>query len=288
MKLNLIIFIGLGVLTLSHADESSKFGDIRKINQTKFVSGFHLKGEVFVLNPTGKNLIAQLPEERKWKARPKSRKIESNWSLSANEINPFLLHHEWELHDDNSVTGLIQQFEQGSPRGKLIREQKVTLENFSPITWVAQTSKTYQVVVRFTPEIDSFNEAVILERIKIGGDRDSFQVTDNQGYLWADEVRFGGLFVGIKSHRGSFVISFYPFPGATEIGTAQGKTMELKGDDQLQIKIKNDTDIVPGDVTAKVYGIYLPRLKMSTPNSTRSFGQDKYESIPKEFLDAIK
>lgn len=284
----LLLFFGITASALGQSDESSQFGDFRKIDQKKFLAGFQMKGEVFILNPTGKSLVAQIPEERRWKAGTKSRKIESNWSLSANEMKPFLLHHEWELHEDNSVSGLIQQYEQGSPRGKLIREAKVSLENFAPITWIVQTSKENQVVIRFTPEMETIRDAVDLEKIKIGGDRDSFQVSDNQGYLWADGVRFGGHIIGIKSHRGAFVISLYPFQGAAEIGTAQGNSIELKVDDKLRIRIKNETDIVPGEVTAKVYGFYLPNFKMSSPNSTWSFGQGSYDKIPKEFLEAKK
>jgi hypothetical protein len=101
-------------------------------------------------------------------------------------------------------------------------------------------------------------------------------------------VRFGGVFAGLKSHRGGFVISFYPFKGASEIGVAQGKTIELKMTDKLRVTIKNETEIVPGDLKAKVYGIYLPNFKMSTNRSHWSFGQGKYEGIPEEFLEAKK
>ncbi len=144
------------------------------------------------------------------------------------------------------------------------------------------------MVIRLTPEVDAYSETENLEKIRIGGDRSSFQVTDNQGYLWGDEVRFGGTIVGLKSHRGAFIISFYPFKGATEMGAARGKILDLKMDEKLRVKIQNDTEIVPGDVKAKIYGIYIPNFKMATPNSNWSFGQDKYEGIPKEFLEAKK
>ncbi len=276
-----IVFAVLLTAMMAKADSSSEFGDISKISNASFRNRLSIKGEVFILDSSGKRLVGVLPEERIWKLGPKSEKIQSKWSVKANEIKPVILNFDAEVKNDNSISFSVKQVDSSE---KVLREKNFVLQNFAPMSWVAETSEQYQVVVRITPQIDSSREVENIEKIPIGGDRNNFQVTDNQGYLWADNVRFGGVFAGLKSHRGTFLISLYPFKGAKEIGTAFRKTILLEMNDKLTVKVTSDTDIVPGEMKTKVYGIYLPDLKMTTPLSAHSIGQSNFDHVPKEFV----
>jgi hypothetical protein len=285
---HLILMILFLMGTKTFAD--SVFGDFGHIDGPTFKSRLYVEGNLYVMDASGKKLLAPTSDDHEWRAGIKSKKIDDYWITKANRIRDVNVHFVIEIGDDNSLSMKITQYEskdgeiQRKERtfGKIIREESFPIENFAPVSWVAETGKDVRVVLRFTPKIEAVREGS-LEKLAIGGDRNSFMVTDNQGYLWGDHVRFGGIVVGMNSHRGSFVMSLYPFEGAKEMGTASGKTIELNATDTLKIKIQNDSDLVPGEMVAKVYGRFIPKFKSGSVNSVYSFGQMNADQIPKEF-----
>lgn len=297
MKFNQMILATLLMLPLpllADSSGASEFGESwknAKMSDESFYSRFKLTGEIFLLSASGKQLISPTTEVREWQAGLKSRTINTHWSVKADGYKAVALKILMELKPDKSIDVHLQQydsFENVRDRskpikyGKLLREEKMTLENFAPITWVAETTSASRVVLRLTPSVDNTRDAENLQQITIGGDRGTLTITDNQGYLWGDQIRMGGVFSGITSHRGSFLISYYPFKGGKEIGTAQGKEIILNLTDELQVKIRSETDLIPGEMRAKVYGKYTPGVKTSTPNSSISFGQTTIDTVQKE------
>jgi hypothetical protein len=138
------------------------------------------------------------------------------------------------------------------------------------------------VVLRLSPSVEGVDESNTLSKIPIGGHSRSFIVTDNQGYLWADNARFGGVLAGLTSHRGSFILSYYPFKGSKEMGFAKGKQITAKLTDELRVTVRGDRELIPGDMKVKVYGKYIPKVKTLRPTSRISYGQDNLEGFPKE------
>lgn len=268
----------------------SIFGDFYKIDNASFKSRLHIKGNLFVTDGTGKKLISPTTDVHDWRAGVKSKAIEGDWNTKANGIRDVAMDFSFQINDDNSLKVSIRQYESiPSPEanrlkhGKVMVEKEFVLENFEPITWVAESTDTHRVILRFTPELENYREENNLEKIPIGGDRGSFTITDNHGYLWGDNVRLGGVYSGISSHRGAVVFSFYPFKGAKESGYAIGKLIELRLSDDLVVQVKNDEALIPGEGKVKVYAKYAPNYKMSKVGSVYSFGQQEADKIPKEF-----
>ncbi len=285
-----LILFGISSRSQADANYGDSWKTASKISSDSFRSHFQVKGEIFILDGSGKKLLVPTTEIHDWHAGVKSAKLENTWSVSANGFREIVVHHVWELKDDNSILVNLKQYDhvnKADPKkpifGKLIREESISLENFAPITWVAEETADIRVVLRFTPEFEAVRDVETLDKILIGGDRGTFTVTDNMGYLWGDNVRFGGVFVGMTSHRGSFAISLYPFAGAKALGFAMGKSIDLALAEGLNVKIKSETELIPGDLRVKVYGKYIPNLKSSGPSSNSSYGQSKLSGFPKEF-----
>lgn len=274
-----------------HAADSEYSEGWKNISNESFHSRFRVKGDIFIVDSTGKKLLSPTTDTREWQLGSKGDQIENTWSVAAKGFNEIAVKHVWKLNKDNSIDVTIQQFDRADRNegdlkkytyGKLIREEHFTIDNFAPISWIAESGKNHRVILRFSPEVLAVGDTESMDRIRIGGDRRSFIVTDNQGYLWSDNVRFGGILAGLTSHRGSFIISFYPFSGAKALGAAMGKTIELNLTEDLSVKISSDTDVVPGEMRVKVYGKYLPNIKTPAPNSRISYGHRSLNDFPKE------
>lgn len=290
MKFALIfmLFTSSAFAKISSSEFGSSWKNL-KITNESFYSRFSLKGEIFLLDSSGKKLNGPISEFREWRPSAKSHKIEAHWRVMADGFKVIAMRAEWQLKDDNSIDTLIQQYDDMTEDGgkdikfgKLIREERKVLENFAPVTWVAETTSNARVILRFTPDIENYRESGVIDKLTIGGDRNSFTVMDNQGYLWGAYVRFGGILSGMTSHRGSFVISYYPFKGAKEVGTAQGKEIELTFSEDLRVRIINDADLIPGETRVKVYGKYVPHVKSPSVGSVSSFGQETLAGVDKE------
>lgn len=283
----LTLLLTSALVTPAFAD-SEFAGGFTKIKNESFRRRFTLKGEMFITDATGKKLVAPTTDLHVWQAGVKSNKIEAQWSTKAKGIREVAVLLNWELKDDNSMAVHIQQYdsmERGKKVkfGKLMREEKIEVENFAPVSYVAESADDHRVILRMTPEIEAVREDGNLSQLTIGGDRGSFTITDNQGYLWGDNIRMGGVYSGITCFRGSFVISLYPFKGAKEIGEGFRDRITLNLTDTLRVTIKSDTDVVPGEFQAKIYGKYVPGLKSESVNSTTSFGQEKIEYVDPRF-----
>lgn len=275
-----------------HADDGREFNEgFTPIKFEAFKNRLRLRGELFQLDASGQKLLAPTTEIREWAAGPKANKIENNWFMKIKGHKMIAMQHVWHLSEDKSIKYLIRQCEDfiydkdGMVKGctKVIREEERTLENFAPVTWIADQTKDARLVLRFTPQITDVRERENLDHIPIGGDRNSFEVTDNQGFLWAERVRLGGVVSGLTTHRGSLVFSFYPFAGAKAMGTANGKVINLQPTDDLHVRIRSDAEIVPGELNVKVYGRYLPKVKTRGPMSASSFGHENDKNLPADF-----
>jgi hypothetical protein len=288
MKLFLLIPMFLAIFAKADSEFESGFPEI---SSEAMLSRILVRGELFITDGTGKILRAPTTDIRQWRPGIKGKSIESEWITKGKGIRDVIVRFSFDFHDDKSIKVSLKQydsFERGSDRtknkyGKLLHEESYDLENFAPISYVAEATADHRVILRFMPDFETLRDGTSLDKITIGGDRNSFLVTDNHGYVWAEPVRFGGVISGLKSHRGSFVMSLYPFKGAKEMGFAAGKTIELNLTDKLRVSIRNEEEVVPEAMKVKVYAIFMPNLKSGTFNSHYSFGQEKVEQVPKEF-----
>jgi hypothetical protein len=129
----------------------------------------------------------------------------------------------------------------------------------SAVTWVSvQEHGNKKVVVRFTPSLEDRQVQVLDEVHLVGND---IAIVDNAGNLWADHLSFEGKFCGIKTHRGTLLLSFYPFKNAENFGIASGNRLELALGKNLEVNVISKTPFVLGTSPAKLYGKYLPERK---------------------------
>ena len=208
-------------------------GDIKALSNQNFRHRFELIGEIFILDATGKKLITKGREHRSWRIGGQSQSIESNWSTKLDGYPEVAIKHQWKISPDNTLTAKIQQYDsmsRGNKRddvkvGKLISETEKVLENFSELNWIAFQDKNYRVVVRFTPVLNDEESIQTYKDMPLSAS--DLVVTDNQGYMWTDNLTFEGKYVGIITHRGELVLSFSPFKNAKEIGFAKDNEMEV-------------------------------------------------------------
>jgi hypothetical protein len=76
--------------------------------------------------------------------------------------------------------------------------------------------------------------------------------------VWADHLTFEGAYVSLMSGEGQLALSYYPFEGATAMGTAGGSRVSVVLPDQRKVTLLSQTDFLPGETRATVYGRFIP------------------------------
>src|SRR3990167_6523355 len=71
---------------------------------------FEVRGEFFMVDPTGKIVLHKGGNWNIWKTRDNTGKIESQWSSRTNNFT-IAYRHIWQVQDDGSVKVNIEQFE---------------------------------------------------------------------------------------------------------------------------------------------------------------------------------
>ncbi len=285
MKLSILVFSSLVTFLSVFAHAESKDNPL-SLEQLK--SRLEVRGEIFYFDSEGKRLLEKSSQWRLWRLRMTSGKaeIESRWSSGSVQGNEFAIHHVWTVQEDGSVKVLIEEYarvEEGKGSdGKsdvkfvdLIKKDERVLSDFSPISWVSvRPDHKRRVVIRFTPNLSDEPEPRRLVDLPISGSE--IMITDNVGNLWTEHNTLSGKFVGFTTHKGSVFISYSPFKGASEIGFASGKRIELRLDGTKVATLTSQTDFVPVNVRALVYGIYRPsqRTTRLTSTHTRSSSEE--------------
>lgn len=272
MKLNrLIAACVLLIGTTAHADSKS-------LTRDQLRERLEVKGEIFVLDASGKQLLVAPGRTALWRFSSKNEPMQINFGSSSNDYGQIYLHQVWDVLADGSIHVVIEEFAKQIDDPKtgsfkkhegLLKKAEFTIENFAPITWKVQNIGDKNVVMRLTPSLRDDVEARTLSTFPIAGK--DVTVTDSQGYAWADHASFEGTYVGLTTHRGTIVLSYQMFPGAKEIGRALGNDIEVKLADDLKVYLRSDSAFLPATVRAKVYGLYVADKRSSGPRSVISF-----------------
>jgi hypothetical protein len=88
-----------------------------------------------------------------------------------------------------------------------------------------------------------------------------------------------GEYVGVVTHKGALFLSFQPFAGAKELGFAKGKKIELNLGDKKIVTLTSLEPLLPQEMTAKVFGQYLPQRKTDKFGRVQSFASNKEDRI---------
>ncbi len=260
----------------------------RTISVDELKSRFMMSGETFIFDSTGKKLQSHGSEWRTWHNRNKSGKIEASWSSEVEGHPLVALHHVWQVKDDGTISGFIEQYgalahqtrDEGPDFKNVIRKQDFELEDFAPVNWIAVQTKDYRIVVRLTPLLREELPVKPVTDLPISGTE--IIVSDSKGNLWASKVALDSKYSGMITHRGAFFISYFPFPGAKELGTAQGRTIELNPEPDFYINIISRDSFLPDGISAKVYGRVDKKRTTQRLTSVRMLGSSNEEEFLKK------
>ena len=246
-----------------------------------------INADIYEMDVTGIKVLAGPIRSSFWRINPEPGTLESNWSSSFQE-GTIAIRHNWKVENDGSIKVSIEQFSQVSD-GKGDKEftgsagkKEFVVKNFEPITWKVSNIKGKNFIVRFFPTLRPIFKPMEVDNLPVSGTK--VVVTDNNGYLWTDDVEFNGKYVGITTHRGTLILSYAPFLDAKELGTAELNQITIDVDKKYQISLRAETAFLPAGMTAKVYAMYLPEKKSKGLHSVGSFDSNKIDRI-KEAID---
>ncbi len=282
-KLILTLIILNSIQTFARNDENS-FGKsdsaIKEVSADKLRYRFGIKGQILVFDKTGKSFLGQAQEERNWNFN-NDKPIEANWQFKQKDIPEFSLRHTWDFNKDKQLVAKISQYESMKKNdkgevqlGKLVKENTYVVENFDPINWVLVQDDKHRIIVKFSFELWGDKESQNVGSLPINGKE--MIIYDNKSQLWAsriDNTDGNNIYFGVTTHKGSVYLSFIPFKGAKEIGTAKKNriTVEQGG---TKLNIQNGESFLPLGITAKVYGFIDLNKSTDRPFSVKSSGSD--------------
>jgi len=267
------------------------FAAHKPLEISELIPRLEIKGEIFVLDPTGKRILFQQNESKSWRIRGDKGRIENHWS-SETEDYLVAFHHIWEVQPDGSIRALIEQYGKIERDNKsdpnftnLIKKQELILENFDPISWIVTEDKRRRVVARFTPRMRADDTPKSLSDLPISGT--DIMVTDNKGFVWAENADVDAKYVGLITSRGALFLSYYPFQGATELGSASDNKIEINLDKKHEVTITSEIPFLPKGVHARVYGMYKPEkqtARLSSLHTVTSNHEDRFQQSLKKAL----
>ena len=274
----LILTFILIIASISWAKQLS-FQDIRDRLQ--------LNADIYLLDASGKKVLSGPNRTNYGRADAEKGTVEGDWSTQ-NEDGLIAFRQRWYVENDGTIKVSLEEYaitseHRENPEFKnLLEKKEFVLENFEPIVWKVKSIKNKNYIVRFIPSLREISNPISVDNLPIAGT--GVSISDNQGYLWAEDLAFNGKYSGVKSHRGTLGLSYVPFEGAKEMGSAEGNKIIITVDKKFQITLKAATSFLPAGVTAKVFAVFLPEKKSKGFNSLHSFDSNKED----RFLTSLR
>lgn len=242
---------------------------------------FELRTDVYTMDSEGKRVLFGPEYSGITRMSSETGKLSGGSSNSFNE-NKIYFNYTWEILKDGSSKLVIEEYQNGGSKFTgLIEKKEIFPQNFETVLWKPKRKNPSNIVVRFHPVLREVSKTVSLDGIPMSASNAS--ITDSEGFLWGDELNFNGKYSGFKTHRGSLVMSYTPFKGSTEMGSAEGKQIILKPSKNFTIKIVSATDVLPNGLTAKVYATYDPNQKSKSVHSVHGWDSQSESRILEGF-----
>ncbi len=245
-----------------------------------------LNADIYLMDESGKKILSGPRNTNYWRPNVEGGNIESDWS-TGNESGMIAIRHHWSVEDDGTIKVSLEEYanmsesKEGPEFKNSLEKKEFIIENFAPIVWKVKSIKNKNYMIRFIPSLREISHPISVDNLPIAAT--GVSVSDNQGYLWVEDLEFNGKYTGVRSHRGTLGISYVPFKGAKEMGFAEGNKIILSIDKKFQITLKAGTSFLPAGVTAKVYALYIPEKKNKSFNSVHSFDSNKED----RFLSSV-
>lgn len=241
-----------------------------------------IRADVYVMDASGKRVVDGPYRTNVWRLNQDTGELKNDWS-SDFDYGIMAMRQHWRVGEDGVVHATIEEYAKAEgPRNdpkfvQLIKKKDYVLENFEPIVWNVDNFKNKKFIVRYIPVLREVSRPLSVDNLPISGA--GISISDSEGYLWVDDLDFGGKYVGVTTHRGTLVLSYSPFRGSKEMGVAEGKTITVNVDKSRQITLKAREAFLPSGVTAKVHVSYLPGRRSRSFRSVHSFDANKEERI---------
>jgi hypothetical protein len=274
-------------LVLTMVLASISVASAKQLSAQDIKERLQLNADIYMVDASGKKVLSGPSSVNYWRANAEKGAVSGDWSTQ-NEDGLIAFRYHWHVEDDSSIKVLLEEYaitseHRENPEYKnLLEKKEFILENFEPVVWKVKNIKDKNYIVRFIPSLREVSTPISVESLPIAAT--GVSISDNQGYLWAEDLEFSGKYTGVKSHRGTLGMSYVPFEGAKEMGFAEGNKIILNVDKKFQVTLKAATSFLPAGVTAKVYAIYLPEKKSKGFNSLHSFDSNKED----RFLTSLK
>jgi len=218
----------------------------------------------------GKKIVSGPERTTLKRTNSETGEIEGSWSSGFN-FGDIILRYNYKVQEDGTIKATIEEFAKSDKDGNFsesLDKKELVLENFEPIVWKVKNIKDKTFIVRFILTVREISSPVAIEKIPVSGT--NIMVTDSAGYLWSRNTNLDGNYISVRTHRGSIAMSYVPFKGAKEMGSAEGNEINLTVDKNFKIQVKSETAFLPAGMVAKVYAIYLPEVKSKGVNSINS------------------
>lgn len=241
-----------------------------------------IRADVYMTDVSGEKIISGPEVTNYWKVNPEKGNIDGIWT-SKMSAGPIIFSQKWIVADDATIHVTLEEFAEDLGRGHAnplkgsLEKKDFNLKNFEPVVWKVKNIKEQNFIVRFIPTLRDISKPIAVDNLPIAGTE--IIVSDNEGFLWADNVEFNGRYSGLTSHRGTLAISYNSFPGAKEMGYAEGNQIVINVNKKYQISLRAASAFLPAGVTAKVYAIYNPDKKSKGFNSLHSFDTNKTDRL---------
>lgn len=234
--------------------------------------------DIYMTDASGEHILDGPERTNYWKTDPEKGTIDGAWSSRFN-AGLIAMQQSWAVQQDGSIHIMMEEFAQEKNRtfAQSLEKKEFTLKNLEPIVWKVKNIKDKNFIVRFIPSLSEITIPTNVDNLPVSGSK--MTISDNNGYLWADDVDCSGIYTGVKSHRGLLILSYRQFKGSREMGAAEGNHITLNVDKKFKIILTSATSFLPAGMVAKVYAYYDPSKKTKGFNSLNSFDSSKEESI---------
>lgn len=258
-------FLAVGALIFAYQANAEK----KPVSFEEICSRMEITAETFSYDKMGA-LIEKKKEYVKsssslpWNSIKDSQKcsIKSGWSSIWDKNEPILsLFYELEVTKDMKIELTVKQYEKLKDHGpewpdvKAIKEKKFDVTSMQSVLWESPLHKNPRLVVRFVPDLSFRPKPQDIEKLEISAK--NIMITDQEGNIWAQNISLRGHYAAITTHKGSFALSYYKFPGSSLVGEVSSDTMKISDKKGNNVKLLASGQFLPDGVSGNVYGIFF-------------------------------
>lgn len=143
---------------------------------------------------------------------------------------------------------------------KELKRESKKIQDFGSLQFSGSPFEKRKWVVRLTPNIN--RDPVPEKQTILPMALSDILIVDSAGKIWGRYASATGSVVRVSGAQGSIYLSFVPFPGGQEMGSAKDTDIRLTTPDGKQIWARSAKPVIGGNYAAVVYARIEPKLKI--------------------------